>query len=518
MFFSSSILDCSPVAVIADKYSFNKKYFDIFFKEPKYDIYYIEDTPMNINLNRKVYYVGSKALEYYNKPSLFKKDLLEIFLPYLPKDFNVLKNLLLNDSVDTLITNEDYSSLLTQEITGLVSFYLKEENNKLYYYLFIEKTNQMSSGKITKQQLSDLLNFLKNSILIVFSSNELRKYLSSIGILFNNKTYDVQIMHYIVTNQVLEFSIKDNYAKNMYQLYKKYMEEISNNNQIEFMKHLFTLKDLFGFLETKGVLVDTTKGGKFLQTNSKFLINSRFYSTFNNLTFSGRVYTNNPSITNVPRDEKNIFKAVDNKTLFSMDFNQLELRVLYSLLNNKELIDSCNSGVDFHSKTASIVLNKPIYSLDEEDRQEGKKHNFYILYGDPEKNNTMVTYFKDVLIERRKLLNKFITEKQVRNPFGRILHITEDMEEKSIFNFFIQSTASDLVFSFLLLLLSKIGIDNKDVVLYNIIHDELIFELPDNKIEILSKLIQECLLEVKNKNEWLKTNLTVSYKGSNNVL
>lgn len=517
MFLTALEFITSDTVVITDTSSFTAKQFELFFKESNYTLILLDNDiffTLDKEKYKKIYYIGKKALEKYNKPQLFKKTEDEVCLPYFPLDFKYLTNLLSNDNIiSETIIYENFNNFIIQQVAGEICFFLKEQENKILFDLYVLTTKQSIHGYIDLNKLQQLIESVKNNTLIVFSANALRRYLLHKGIVLKSKTHDIKIMHYILHNDVLLFNITGDYANTLYMMYTSYLSVIQERNQVNFMKYLFTLKDVFGFLETRGVPVDTTKEFSFLSNNQKFLRGNKFHPIFNNLTFSGRVYTQEPSITNLPKKEKNLLVPHNsNNILYSIDFNQLELRVLYSLLNNLDFIESCNKGIDFHIKTASILFNKKINDVTEAERQDGKKYNFLILYGDYEKNNKMSLYFTSLLDERRNFINKARVEGYVRTPFGRVLSQISLIDDKQLFNFYIQSTASDLVFNFMLSILKQVTIDKKDILLYNIVHDELVFEMNTNNISYFNEVLDNQLIDTKNSNDWLKTKLILTRK------
>jgi DNA polymerase I-like protein with 3'-5' exonuclease and polymerase domains len=515
MFISSESLVYKDTLVITDSLSFNKKYFESFFRESLYDVHYVhKNTLSNLDKNKysKIYYIGTEALESNNKPLVFKKDSVEILLPYLPSDKNLLKILLQEDSISSYLTLEDFNCLMEKDISGVISFFIKEQGDKIFFDIYIQQENKNHSGLISLDNLKKLINKLEKNILIVFSSTALRRYLFFKGITLKSKTFDIKLMHYILTNDVLQFNITGDFSNTLYSMYTSYLSVIKDNNQEYFMKYLFMFKDILGFLETRGILMESNENSSFFSTNKKYLINDKFYPTYNNLTFSGRVYAHSPSITNMPRNEKHLLKPHNkNNILYSIDFNQLELRVLFSLLNSEVFIDSCNEGIDFHSKTASIILNKDINNITPEDRQKGKQYNFLILYGEYS-DIKMSKYFNSLTEERKKLLNKFKIASKIITPFNRILFQTPLYDDKQLFNFYIQSTASDLVFTFLIELLQQVSVDKQSVVVYNITHDEIVFEIKKEDSIYLNNTILATLSVIENRNkDWLKTKLVVTF-------
>lgn len=113
----------------------------------------------------------------------------------------------------------------------------------------------------------------------------------------------------------------------------------------------------------------------------------KIHTIFNQtLTRTGRLSSSYPNLQNIPtRYEyaKLIRKAFipTNDYIMSFDYSQIELRILAHLSKVPKLIESFNSGIDIHTKTAMEVFNVSEVSVNSEMRRQAKAVNFGILYG-----------------------------------------------------------------------------------------------------------------------------------------
>ncbi len=121
------------------------------------------------------------------------------------------------------------------------------------------------------------------------------------------------------------------------------------------------------------------------------LVNSRtgkIHTSYNQtVTATGRLSSSNPNLQNIPiRDEdgKEVRKAFvpDEGCLFlSVDYSQIELRIMAHLSGDKNMIDDFRSGYDIHAATAAKVYKKPIDEVTKDERRKAKVANFGIIYG-----------------------------------------------------------------------------------------------------------------------------------------
>ncbi len=114
----------------------------------------------------------------------------------------------------------------------------------------------------------------------------------------------------------------------------------------------------------------------------------KIHTSYNQtVTATGRLSSSNPNLQNIPiRDEdgKEVRKAFvpDEGCLFlSVDYSQIELRIMAHLSGDKNMIDDFCSGHDIHAATAAKVYKKPIEEVTKDERRKAKVANFGIIYG-----------------------------------------------------------------------------------------------------------------------------------------
>ena len=245
-------------------------------------------------------------------------------------------------------------------------------------------------------------------------------------------------------------------------------------------------------------------------------------------TTTGRLASSDPNLQNIPiksEDGKEIRKAfIAEKgfTLISADYNQIEMRILADLADVKELKKAFKNNEDIHSLTASQVFNTDIKKVDQDMRRKAKAINFGIIYGisqyglakqimvsNNEAEEFLNSYFlkfpeiKDYMESTIKFCRK---SGYVNNIFGRRSHISgindknynvRNFQERAAINAPIQGSASEIM------RLAMIRLDKHFKNLNNLkskillqIHDELIFEVPNNEVKSISKIIKDEMTSV----------------------
>jgi len=117
-------------------------------------------------------------------------------------------------------------------------------------------------------------------------------------------------------------------------------------------------------------------------------IDGKIHTTYNQaITATGRLSSTGPNLQNIPiRDEegKEIRRAFipDNDCLFlSVDYSQVELRIMAHLSEDKSMLEAFQNGQDIHSATASNVFGVPLAEVTHDMRRKAKIANFGIIYG-----------------------------------------------------------------------------------------------------------------------------------------
>ena len=242
------------------------------------------------------------------------------------------------------------------------------------------------------------------------------------------------------------------------------------------------------------------------------------------MTTTGRLSSSEPNLQNISvRDEegKQIRKAFyypdENYEILSLDYSQIELRVLAALSNCQALKDIFLSNEDIHAATAKKIFNlqKEPTSLQ---RRRAKTVNFGIVYGisdwglaeqleiNPKEAkeiiNSFYTSFPEVATFFQKIITDAMKDGYVSTLLGRRRYLRElhdsnyqvrESAKRAAMNAPVQGTAADLI----KLAMNKVHqalLDNKlETKMILQIHDELIFRVPANEKEKAYSLIKDIM-------------------------
>ena len=250
----------------------------------------------------------------------------------------------------------------------------------------------------------------------------------------------------------------------------------------------------------------------------------RIHSSFNQtIAATGRLSSTNPNFQNIPirtemgREIRRAFRPQQpDWKLISADYSQVELRLMAHFSEDETLIEAFRNDEDVHRTTAAKVFGVASADVTPEQRRRAKVVNFGIMYGagpfrmsselDISRNEALELidqYFNSYPGIRRYVDTtlEFAREhKYVQTLFGRRRSVpdidasnrmTREGAERVAINMPIQGTAADII------KLAMIQIDQslremglKSMMILQV-HDELVFEVPDDELEVMKKLVTE---------------------------
>lgn len=114
------------------------------------------------------------------------------------------------------------------------------------------------------------------------------------------------------------------------------------------------------------------------------LVDSRLHPSFHlHRVATGRLSSSDPNLQNIPRESsvRSLFVAPPGEKLLVFDYDQIELRVMCMFSHDKKMSNFFLKGIDVHTGTAAVVLQKKPEEVTPEERQMGKGVNFLMGYG-----------------------------------------------------------------------------------------------------------------------------------------
>ena len=241
---------------------------------------------------------------------------------------------------------------------------------------------------------------------------------------------------------------------------------------------------------------------------------------------TGRLSSTDPNLQNIPirteegRKIRQAFVAERGYILLSLDYSQIELRLLAHIADIDVLKKAFRDGQDIHALTASQVFEVPPEKVDPSMRRKAKAINFGIIYGisafglarqlsveQSEAAKYMKTYFQQYpgiqdYMERTK---QFCREHgYVQTLFGRRCHVPgildknpakRNFAERAAINAPIQGSAADILKRAMIRVPPALKSHNLDSQAYMLltVHDELIFEVAQSASEHTAQVVKEVM-------------------------
>ena len=271
----------------------------------------------------------------------------------------------------------------------------------------------------------------------------------------------------------------------------------------------------------------------------------RIHTTFNQAaTQTGRLSSSDPNLQNISvRDEegrmiRKAFLPSEGCVLLSCDYSQIELRVLADRANEPRLIEAFKQGMDIHTQTAMDVFGLTKDQVDSEHRRRAKAVNFGIVYGisdyglanqlgiSPQEARAFIQRYLETYPGIKRYMDEIVafcdengyvsTVTNRRREIPEIHDHSYTMREfgkRAAMNAPIQGSAADLI-KIAMLKVEKAMVDaNVKSKMILQVHDELIFDVPKDEVELMSKLVEETMehavtmkvplkAEVKVGNDW----------------
>ena len=267
----------------------------------------------------------------------------------------------------------------------------------------------------------------------------------------------------------------------------------------------------------------------------------KIHTCFNQtMTQTGRLSSSDPNLQNISiRDElgkeiRKAFVAQEGYHLLSADYSQIELRMLAHMANEDHMIRAFNEGLDIHTKTATLIFGCTPEEVDDQKRRIAKTVNFGIVYGQTEfglssqlhitrkeAGEFMQMYF-DSYPKIHQYMNQLIDFCKENGYVETLFHrrreipeindknfMTREFGKRAAMNAPIQGSAADLIKIAMLKMDKALKDANVQSKMLLQIHDELIFLVPDNELDLMQNLVKDTMENAMELKVPLKASISV---------
>ncbi len=252
----------------------------------------------------------------------------------------------------------------------------------------------------------------------------------------------------------------------------------------------------------------------------------RVHTSFNQTgSVTGRLASSEPNLQNIPtrtdlgRQVRNAFVAAPGWVLLSVDYSQIELRIVAHAAQDEAMLAAFRAGQDIHATTAAAVYGVPLDQVTRAMRRHAKAINFGLIYGMSsfglsrttdltlaEAENFVKAYFekfpgvKRYLDDTRRLAARqgyVETLLGRRRYFPNLVNATNQMlrnrEEREAINAPIQGTAADVIKLAMIRLPGALRQAGLGARLLLQVHDELVLEVPEEELAKTAQVVREVM-------------------------
>ncbi len=252
----------------------------------------------------------------------------------------------------------------------------------------------------------------------------------------------------------------------------------------------------------------------------------RVHTSFNQVgSVTGRLASSDPNLQNIPtrtelgRKVRQAFVAAPGHLLLSVDYSQIELRIVAAMSGDEAMRAAFLAGQDIHAATAAAILNIPLAQVNKDQRRNAKAINFGLIYGMSsfglsrstgltlaEAENFVKAYFAQFPgvrsylddIRRQAGQRGYVETLLGRRRYFPNLQSGSNYnlrarEEREAINAPIQGTAADIMKLAMIALppaLQKAGLHARLLLQ---VHDELVLEIPENELQGTARVVQDIM-------------------------
>lgn len=495
------------------------------------DALYFKDIP-NILKDKVVYTYHAKALNI-----LLKRNNLEAI--------NINYDLMISSYLLNGFTKDDIAYLLLPEGVH-VEFY--EENLKNHFenkdklkkdiilkskYIF--DTRDRFINDLKKEQMYELFSNIEMPLISVLADMEY------FGVCVDSKVLDeikkeAEAKLEVLSKEIYEIAgVEFNIAspKQLGEvLFEKLGLQNGKKNQTGYKTDASTLQKLRGKHPIIDLILEYRNYSKIISTYTLSLENSKFpdgkiHTIFKqNLTRTGRLSSVEPNLQNIPirgeegRKVRKAFKPTYDLFL-SIDYSQIELRILAHISGDKELIDAFKKGADIHTKVAADIYGVSEKEVTKRMRSTAKAVIFGIVYGisgfglgenlniSPKEAQEFIKKYYELYPGVKRYMDEIVKEAyetgSVRTLFNRKRTIEElnnrnymirSSGERIALNTPIQGTSADIIKKAMVMVFKEFEKQNIKSKIVLQIHDELIIDTLKEEEALVTSIVQDVMENV----------------------
>ncbi len=242
---------------------------------------------------------------------------------------------------------------------------------------------------------------------------------------------------------------------------------------------------------------------------------------------TGRLSSSDPNLQNIPirteegRRIRQAFVAAPGNVILAADYSQIELRIMAHLSGDEALVHAFTNDLDIHRATAAEIFDLPLEQVSDEQRRHSKAVNFGLIYG-----MSAFGLAKQLQVERKQAqsyIDQYFAQYPgvkaymddtresareqgfVETVFGRRLYLPDinaknhnmrQYAERTAINAPMQGTAADIIKKAMIAVNQCSAYVNSPAKMIMQVHDELVFEVPEDQAQQFGQQVCELMQEV----------------------
>jgi DNA-directed DNA polymerase len=488
---------------------FNDKIFNNNFNKYTYDVKRVDVALSLLNFNNNINF--DNYIAYY------------------------LLNEKITEDIAFIMNNKGYDIKLNEDIFKKDKILIEEENLindacKKARFIYEEKNRLIE--EIDKNDLHYLYYDIELKLALILANMEKegilvdKSYLDNLEIEIRAKLKDLEEKIYAISEEEFNISSPKQLGVILFEkLNIPYPKKSKNSNYS-------TDKEVLDKIRIFNPIVSLVEEYRMLsKLNSNYVVglkeqimsDNKIHTIYNQcLTRTGRLSSKDPNLQNIPNHDeygrliRKCFISQEGYTFLSSDYSQIELRLFAEFSNVDSLKEAFINNEDIHRFTAAKIFNKDIKDVTKEERSKAKAVNFGIIYGISsfglandlsinvndakdfidkymEKFHGIKEYMKKEVEDAKKLgyVKTIMNRKRLIDEIKSSNYMIRMQGERMALNTPIQGSGSDILKK------AMIDIDtefkNKKIKSKMLlqIHDELVFEVKEEEIEIVKEIVKE---------------------------
>ena len=452
---------------------------------------------------------------------------------------NYIAYYLLNDKITEdiafIMNNKGYDVKLNEDIFKKDKILIEEENLindacKKARFIYEEKNRLIE--EIDKNDLHYLYYDIEFKLALILANMEKegilvdKSYLDNLEIEIRAKLKDLEEKIYDISEEEFNISSPKQLGVILFEkLNIPYPKKSKNSNYS-------TDKEVLDKIRIFNPIVSLVEEYRMLsKLNSNYVVglkgqvmsDNKIHTIYNQcLTRTGRLSSKDPNLQNIPNHDeygrliRKCFVSQEGYTFLSSDYSQIELRLFAEFSNVDSLKEAFINNEDIHRFTAAKIFNKDIKDVTKEERSKAKAVNFGIIYGISsfglandlsinvndakdfidkymEKFHGIKEYMKKEVEDAKKLgyVKTIMNRKRLIDEIKSSNYMIRMQGERMALNTPIQGSGSDILKKAMIDIDTEFKNKNIKSKMLLQIHDELVFEVKEEEIEIVKEIVKE---------------------------